>query len=302
MIEKFITYSDLLALLLAIAISGLIIFLLFFIGFIHSEAEHIGTDSDIDADADVDSDFDTDVDSDIHIDSDLGVDTDIDGDFDTDFDADIDGDFDTNLDSDIDTDIDTDLDSDIGSDVHIDTDAHVDTDHEVSGDTELHMELDAHVDSELVKTIETDGGGSLFAQIGAFCLAFGLFGFFFVLSIGPVESAELLSKLDIAVALLFLLGVAAFKLSNRGLTKGSISPISEIMAGQQITVVSKLIDYQTQGRVLVATPDGEKIMMAISHDMHDLFYEGDKGIILLTGIPLRIAKQLSELGSKQKGF
>ena len=102
-----------------------------------------------------------------------------------------------------------------------------------------------------------------------------------------------------------MLGVCAFKLSNRGLkalTKGSISPVSEIMAGQHITVVSKLIDYQTQGRVLVATPDGEKIMMAISHDMHDLFYEGDKGIILLTGIPLRIAKELTELGSKQKGF
>ena len=299
MIEKFIIYSDLLALLLAIAISGLIIFLLFFIGFIHSDTEHVGTDSDIDADTDVDTDFDTDVDTDIHIA------TDIDGDFDTDFDSDLDSDFDTEIDSGIDTDIETDIEGDIGSEVHLDTEAHVDSDHEVSGDTNLNMDMDAHVGGELVRTIETDGGGSLFAQIGAFCLAFGLFGFFFVLSIGPVESSELLSKLDIAVALLFLLGVCAFKLSNRGLkalTKGSISPVSEIMAGQHITVVSKLIDYQTQGRVLVATPDGEKIMMAISHDMHDLFYEGDKGIILLTGIPLRIAKELTELGSKQKGF
>lgn len=286
MIEKFISYSDLLALLLAIAISGLIIFFLFFMGATHSETDHGGTEAHLDTD----TDMDTDIDSDVHIDLDHDIDasTDFDNDLDTDTDFDHDLDTDTDLSHDLDTD--TDLDHDV---------------HEISNEAGLHLEFDGHIDGELVKTIETDGGGSLFAQIGAFCLAFGLFGFFFVLSIGPVETSVLISKLDIAVGVLFLLGVAAFKLSNKALkllTKGSISPVSEILPGQEITVVSKMIDYQTQGRVLVLTPDGEKIMMAISNDMYDLFYEGDKGIIQITGVPLRISKDITNLSRKVKGI
>ena len=295
MIEKFISYPDLLALLLAIAISGLIIFFLFFLGATHSETDHVGTDSDIDADSDIDHDFNAEMDADVDVD----LDTDLDIDIDTDIDSEFDHDFDT------DTEIDHELGIEVDSDISTDHELTSDADHEISSDTELHMEFDAHVDGELVKTIETDGGGSLFAQIGAFCLAFGLFGFFFVLSIGPSESTELLSKLDIAVGVLFLLGMGAYKLSNKALkllTKGSISPVSEILPGQHITVVSQMIDYQTQGRVLVSTPDGEKIMMAISHDLHDLFYEGDKGIILFTGIPLRISKDSSNNMEKMKAI
>jgi hypothetical protein len=36
-------------------------------------------------------------------------------------------------------------------------------------------------------------------------------------------------------------------------------------------------------------------MMAISHDMHDLFYAGDPEIILLSGVPLRFSKKLSQI-------
>ena len=297
MIEKFISFPDLLALLLAIAISGLIIFFLFFIGFINSEAEHVGSDSDIDTDTDIDHDVGSDFDHDI----DTDIDHDIGSDFDHDFDTGI------NLDHDIDTDVDVDhdIDTDVDTDIDTDHDFHADTDHEVTTASELHMDFDAHISGELVKTIETDGGGSLFAQIGAFCLAFGLFGFFFVLSLGPVETSELVTKLDIAIAVLFVLGMGAYKVSNkmlRVLTKGSISPPSTIMTGQQITVVSKLIDYQTQGRVLVLTPDGEKIMMAISHDPYDLFYEGDSGVVLQPGTPIKISKYLLDKETKSKGF
>lgn len=286
MIEKILSYTDLLALLLAVAISGLIIFSLFFLGFIQSESAETGVDSDVELDADTDFEVDSEMDFDGH----LEIDSDINMEIDTELDHEIsfDSELDTEISSDFDHDVDTDFESDLDTDIQ----------------TELHSEIGTHDGFEagletsgttgLVRTIETDGGGSLFAQVGAFCLAFGMFGFFVILSIGQTQSEELITKLDIAVGFIFLIGLAAYKLSNialKSLTKGSISPIASIEKGQKITIVSKLIDHQNQGRVLVTTADGDKIMMAIAHDIHDLFYEGDQGIVTQLGVPLRIAKE-----------
>ena len=279
MIEKVINYTDLLAILLGIAFAGLLIFSLYFIGL-------FGTDSEIESDTDLDVDGDLDLD----------VEADLDLDVDTDIDLDVDADLDLDIDADVDFDVDADMDMEVDSDVEMHGDVHG----EVHQD--IHTEIETEIGTigatgELGHSIETDGGGSLFAQIGAFCLAFGLFGFFTVLSIEPKKTNKTeITDLDIAIAILFVIGIVAYKISNKALkalTKGSLTPVMQVQVGNQVTVVSEMIDHSSQGRVVVETPDGSKIMMAISFDIHDMFHQGDRGYIVEPDVPLKIAKMSS---------
>ncbi|MFW9991541.1 MAG: hypothetical protein ACFFD4_05740 [Candidatus Odinarchaeota archaeon] len=224
MIENFFAYTDLLAILLGLAISGLIIFGLYLFG---AHGEHDG-----------------DVDTDGHIDG-------LDHDFDHGFDHGFDHDFDH---------------------------------------------------GDIASSIDVDGGSSLLAQIGAFCLTVGLFGFFAVLSLGePEEAATGITTLDVAVIVLLAMGIGMYLISNRilrALTRGAINPIQEVQSGLRVTVVSDYIDFGKQGRVVVHLEGGEKIMMAKGHDVADFLLRGETGYIAELGIPLKIS-QLSNQDSRK---
>jgi hypothetical protein len=261
-LQWFLAFNDLLAITLGFALSGIVIFFLYFFGFINQSG-----DSDIETEVDVDTDLD--------LDSELN----------TEFEAEIDSDIDSELDTEVDTDLDTEIESDFETDAEIENEGFSQFTEDSTG-------------SLTVENVETKGSGSLMVQVAAFCLVFGLTGFSVLISIGPGNNSvtDLITMIDVGFGAVLFLGLFSYLVSKKALqtlTTGNINPVIGIKTGMEIIVISENIDLFNQGRIIINSPDGGIKAMAIGYDDYDYFVQGDRGYVKETGHPIKITRSLS---------